>query len=59
MLRNLCLIKKPLAEIIIKQRLDETFSKELRDPFLESFDHAKTYKEFSTSQKQAVTKLPE
>ena len=37
----------------------EAFSNELNDPHLKSFYHAKTYKEFSTSQRQAVIKLLE
>ena len=37
----------------------ETFWNELKDPLLKSFYHAKTYKEFSTSQRQAVVKLLE
>ena len=37
----------------------EAFSNELKDPLLKSFYHAKTYKEFSTSQRQAVIKLLE
>ena len=37
----------------------EAFWNELKDPLLKSFYHAKTYKEFSTSQMQAVIKLLE
>ena len=37
----------------------EAFWNELKDPLLKSFYHAKTYKEFSTSQRQAVVKLLE
>ena len=37
----------------------EAFWNELKDPLLKSFYHAKTYKEFSTSQRQAVIKLLE
>ena len=37
----------------------EAFWNELKDPLLKSFYHAKTYKEFSTSQRQAVIKVLE
>ena len=37
----------------------EAFWNELKDPLLKSFYHAKTYKKFSTSQRQAVIKLLE
>ena len=37
----------------------EAFWNELKDPLLKSFYHAKTYKEFSTSQRQAIIKLLE
>ena len=35
----------------------EAFWNQLKDPLLKSFYHAKTYKEFSTSQRQAIIKL--
>ena len=35
----------------------EAFWNELQDLILKSFYHAKTYKEFSTSQRQAIIKL--
>ena len=35
----------------------EAFWNELKDPLLKPFYHAKIYKEFSTSQRQAVIKL--
>ena len=37
----------------------EAFWNELKDPFLKSFYYAKTYKDFSTSQRQAIIKLLE
>ena len=43
----------------LSKEFHEAFWKELKDPLLKSFYHAKTYKEFSTSQRQAVIKLLE
>ena len=40
----------------LSKKFFEAFWNELKDPLLESFYHAKTYKEFSTSQRQAVIK---
>ena len=37
----------------------EALCNKFKDPLLKSFYHAKTYKEFSTSQRQAVIKLLE
>ena len=37
----------------------EALWNELKDPLLKSLYHTKTYKEFSTSQKQAIIKLLE
>ena len=37
----------------------EAFWKELKDPLLKSFYHAKSYKEFSNLQRQAKIKLKE
>ena len=43
----------------LSQKCYEAFWNELKDPLLKSFYHAKTYKEFSNSQRQAVIKLLE
>ena len=43
----------------LSKEFHEAFWNELKDPLLKSFYHTKTYKEFSTSQRQAVIKLLE
>ena len=43
----------------LSKKFYEAFWNELKDPLLKSFYHAKTYKELSISQRQAVIKLLE